>query len=57
MGAYYELAQIYRDNGIDAEVDHIVPLQGRRVSGFHCHDNLQLITSLVNKAKSNNFAL
>lgn len=32
-------------------VDHIVPVQGTMVSGFHTHDNLQVITVEENREK------
>ena len=52
----YELAQVFRRTGLEIDVDHIVPLQGKKVSGLHVHDNLQLIASRANKVKSNHFA-
>ncbi|MEE9528427.1 MAG: hypothetical protein V3V88_00040 [Dehalococcoidia bacterium] len=51
----YELAQEYRGKGIDAEVDHIIPLQGRNVCGFHVQGNLQIINMNHNRFKANNF--
>lgn len=56
MAAYYELARCYRDAGIEVEVDHVVPLQGEVVCGLHVHDNLQIIPTAMNRAKSNGFA-
>lgn len=35
------------------EVDHIVPLQGREVSGLHWEVNLQLLPQTKNRVKSN----
>lgn len=36
-------------------VDHIIPLQGKLVSGLHVHTNLQIITVTNNSSKNNNF--
>lgn len=56
ISGMYELAAVFRRTGLQVEVDHAIPLQGRTVSGLHVHDNLQLFNSTANKAKSNSFA-
>lgn len=53
---WYMLAQIVtEETGIPHEVDHIVPLQGRTVSGLHWEGNMQVITQAQNRAKSRSF--
>jgi 5-methylcytosine-specific restriction endonuclease McrA len=41
--------------GIPHQVDHILPLQGKNVSGLHCPQNLQIITQAENCRKGNKF--
>lgn len=42
--------------GVPWEVDHILPLKGRRVSGLHVPENLQVIPQPNNNKKRNKFA-
>jgi hypothetical protein len=50
----YELADM-RSNlfGFAWHVDHIIPLQGKTVSGLHTITNLQVIPAIVNTKKTN----
>ena len=48
-----KIKQIYINCPRGKEVDHIIPLQGKVVSGFHYEKNLQYLTPKQNKKKGN----
>ncbi len=51
-----EVAAVYaRAQQLGLTVDHVVPLQGLKVSGLHCLANLQLLTQSENSAKGNRY--
>ena len=50
----YELCRLRSKlTGVKYNVDHIVPLQGKTVSGFHCIENIQIIPQIDNYKKNN----
>jgi glutaredoxin len=53
MESIYKYCAALRSVGLDYEVDHIVPMQGKTVSGLHVPWNLQILTASENASKGN----
>jgi hypothetical protein len=43
--------------GFEWHVDHVIPLQGKKVSGFHVPSNIQVIPASENVRKNASFVL
>jgi 5-methylcytosine-specific restriction endonuclease McrA len=54
-GFYQKAKRLFKETGIPHHVDHIIPLQGKYVSGLHVPWNLQILTASENSKKSNKY--
>lgn len=52
---YAEARRLTQETGIVHHVDHVIPLNGRDVSGLHVENNLQVLTDTENRRKHNHF--
>ena len=50
-----KIAQVYKNRPEGYHVDHVIPLQGKLVSGLHVLSNLQYLPIEENLRKNNSF--
>jgi hypothetical protein len=56
MREIFHLAQLRtRHLGVEHQVDHVIPLCGKTVSGLHVPENLWVIPAMDNRKKNNSF--
>lgn len=52
---YEEAARLTKKTGIPHQVDHVIPLRGKYISGLHVPGNLQILTASENSRKRNSY--